>query len=156
MAALLLATGPDNGASDEQLAELRTQKADAQQKRDRAAGVARRFSAAKAADPATISALQNLKSSQLEVELSACEKTPTSAPASDPRLDQRTDYLGNDIRGMDIKGGDWRTCQSMCQAEPRCVVWTLYTPPPGNTGGCWLKHTRGRSTPNPHSISGTR
>lgn len=156
MAAALLAMGPDNGASEEQLAKLRTRKAEAQQKRDRAAGVARRFSAAKAPDPATITILQNLKFSQLEAELSDCEKTPTSATASDPRLDQRTDYSGNDIRGMDIKGGDWRTCQSMCQAEPRCVVWTLYTPPPGNTGGCWLKHARGRSTANPHSISGTR
>ncbi len=156
MAALLLATGQANGATNEQLAKLRTRKADAEQRRDRAAGVARRFASMKPADPATITMLENLKISQLEAELSACGKMTASSAVSAPPLDQKTDYFGNDIRGMDIKGGDWHTCQSMCRAEPRCIVWTLYTPPPGNVGGCWLKHTKGRSTPNPYSISGAR
>lgn len=80
----------------------------------------------------------------------------TGATVGGNGIAHETDYAGNDIFGRDIAGGDWAACQAMCMAEPRCVVWTLYTPPPGNVGGCWLKHTKGVASANQYSISGER
>ncbi len=81
---------------------------------------------------------------------------PSLATAQEQGIAYQTDYFGNDIVGRDIAGGDWAACQALCIAEPRCVVWTLYTPPSGNVGGWWLKHTKGPAQTNQYSISGTR
>ena len=71
-------------------------------------------------------------------------------------IEHQINYFGNDIIGRDIAGGDWAACQALCVAEPKCVVWTLCTPPPGTVGGCWLKHTKGTPQASPYSISGSR
>ena len=84
---------------------------------------------------------------------------PAIAGAQDQaggRVDYQVDYFGNDIVGRDVAGGDWAACQKLCLAEPKCVVWTLYTPPPGTVGGCWLKHSKGPTQVSQYAISGSR
>lgn len=71
-------------------------------------------------------------------------------------VQEGVDLYGNDIGMVEVAPGDVAACSARCDADGRCQAFTLYTPPPGDKGFCWLKHAVGERRAGPYVVSGLR
>ena len=157
MGRVLLILGESNNATAEDTARIQTTVREAEQRRDQAQAVMRRFASAPAPNHETTTHLSDAVSiGALRQELAACASSP--APVATTRFSREDgfDRPGNDLRMVEVAPRAYPACQAACQGDSRCVAFTLYTPPPGDKGFCWLKHAAGERRRAPHVSSGLR
>lgn len=98
-----------------------------------------------------------LSSSDRTAIAQACDGSPAAAPQQAAfRREDGVDRPGNDLGAIEVPPRDYDGCQAACQANSRCVAFTVYTPPPHAKGFCWLKHAAGTSRTDSNSITGVR
>lgn len=161
MGRVLLILGESNNATAEDTARIQTTVREAEQRRDQAQAVMRRFASAPAPNRETTTHLSDAVSiGALRQELAACASAPASTPtpASTVRFSREDgfDRPGNDLRMVEVAPRAYSACQAACQVDSRCLAFTVYTPPPGDKGFCWLKHAAGERRQGPHVSSGLR
>lgn len=105
--------------------------------------------------------LEAMTDAEIDVAARVCVSMPaptarTSSSAITFTREDRTDRFGNDLRMVETAPGNFEACAEVCRAESQCEAFTLYTPPPGAKGYCWLKGSAGSASAAPHSISGVR
>lgn len=156
----LLALATDNGADPADIVRVQERVQTAQTNLARIQTVRARH-AGLTADQVTLTHLNEQSVAALRAELAACA---SSAPASPPRSLTVTDFVredgkdraGNDIGVIEVPSRDFDACRAACSANAQCRAFTVYTPPPGDRGFCWMKSAAGPVTEGDHVISGVR
>ncbi len=155
----LLAMGPANGATDDDMRRIRalldeTERGLAQ------ARVVRTHYAAAPVDRATANYLnESVSVNDLYVELQGCAaRTPAASVQSVAGFirEDGMDRAGNDIGVVEVGRGDFEACRVACADDSQCRAFTLYTPPPHDRSFCWIKNAAGPASANPHAVTGVR
>lgn len=155
----LLAYGPANGASDEDMRRIRALMAESERGLAQARAVRTHYAAAPV-DRATADYLnESVSVNDLYVELQGCAADTPAAPVQSLAGFVREDGMdraGNDIGVVEVGRGDFEACRAACAGDSRCRAFTLYTPPPRDRSFCWIKNAAGAASANPDTVSGVR
>lgn len=164
MGRMLLILGESNNATAEDTTRVQTTVREAEQRRDQAQAVMRRFASIPAPNRETLAYLSDEVSiGALRQELAACASASTaSAPvrtlvaAHGFSREDGQDRAGFDLGSIEIRPRDYDACRALCAADDRCRAFNVYTPASNDKSYCWLKHAAGPTRPDPASISGVR